>query len=151
MNKLKEWAQGKDNTSEWLKTVINGMWIPRSERLPSENDEYIITMGKDSFDKEGYVTWAMFDKLKKKFYFPGGRVNYYIAVTAWMPRPKPWKGAEDGNKWTVTEVRSILECAIGEVEKVIPSDVLEQAVAYLTEYENLKSEYLWEKYPEAFY
>ena len=70
-------------------------WIPCSERLPSENDEYIITMGKDSFNKEGHVTWAMFDKLKKKFYFPGGRVNYYIAVTAWMPRPKPWKGTDD--------------------------------------------------------
>lgn len=56
-----------------------------------------------------------------------------------------------GNKWTVAEVRSILECAIGEVEAVIPSDVLEQAVAYLTEYENLKSEYSWEKFPEAFY
>ena len=70
-------------------------WIPCSERLPSENDEYIITMGKDSFNKEGHVTWAMFDKLKKKFYFPGGRVNYYIAVTAWMPLPEPWKGADD--------------------------------------------------------
>ena len=71
-------------------------WIPCSERLPSENDEYIITMGKDSLNKEGYVTWAMFDKLKKKFYFPGGRVNYYIAVTAWMPRPESYmKGADD--------------------------------------------------------
>lgn len=70
-------------------------WIPCSEKLPSENDEYIITMGKDSFNKEGHVTWAMFDKLKKKFYFPGGRVNYYIAVTAWMPLPKPWKGTGD--------------------------------------------------------
>lgn len=70
-------------------------WIPCSERLPSENDEYIITMGKDGFNKEGYVTWAMFDKLKKKFYFPGGRVNYYISVTAWMPKPKPWKRTDD--------------------------------------------------------
>lgn len=98
MNKLKEWAQGKDNTSEWLKTIINSMWIPCSEMLPSENDEYIITMGKDSFNKEGHVTWAMFDKLKKKFYFPGGRVNYYITVTAWMPRPKPYiKEVDDEN------------------------------------------------------
>ena len=76
-------------------TIEIPQWIPCSEKLPSENDEYIITMGKDSFNKEGYVTWAMFDKLKKKFYFPGGRVNYYIAVTAWMPLPKPWKGADD--------------------------------------------------------
>lgn len=55
------------------------------------------------------------------------------------------------NKWTIAEVKSILECAIGEVEAVIPSDVLEQAVAYLTEYENLKSEDSWDKFPEAFY
>lgn len=55
------------------------------------------------------------------------------------------------NKWTVAEVRSILECAIGEVEAVIPSDVLEQAVVYLTEYENLKSEDSWDKFPESFY
>ena len=56
-----------------------------------------------------------------------------------------------GNKWTIAEVRSILECAIGEVEAVIPSDVLEQAIAYLTEYENLKSEDSWDKFPEGFY
>lgn len=88
---------------KWAMSVIETIssadrpqgWIPCSERLPSENDEYIITMGKDSFNKEGHVTWAMFDKLKKKFYFPGGRVNYYIAVTAWMPMIKPWKGADD--------------------------------------------------------
>lgn len=55
------------------------------------------------------------------------------------------------NKWTITEVKSILECAIGEVESVIPSNVLEQAVAYLTEYENLKAENSWDKFPEAFY
>lgn len=80
-------------TIEMLSEKARGQaWMPCEERLPSENDEYIITMGKDGFDKEGSVTWAMFDKLKKKFYFPGGRVNYYIAVTAWMPKPKPWKG-----------------------------------------------------------
>lgn len=73
-------------------TIEQPTWIPCSERLPNKNDEYIITMGKDGFNKEGYVTWAMFDKLEKKFYFPGGRVNYYIAVTAWMPKPEPWKG-----------------------------------------------------------
>lgn len=55
------------------------------------------------------------------------------------------------NKWTVVEVKSILECAIGEVESFIPSDVLEQTIAYLNEYEQMKSELSWNKYPEAFY
>lgn len=56
-----------------------------------------------------------------------------------------------GNKWTIAEVKSILECAIGEVEEVIPSDVLEQIIAYLMEYENMKSEDSWDKYSEGFY
>ena len=55
------------------------------------------------------------------------------------------------NKWTFTEVKSILECAIGEVEPLIPSDVLEQTIVYLNEYEKMKSELSWSKYPEAFY
>ena len=67
-------------------------WIPVSVRLPSEDGEYIVTMGKDVFDREGKVTWAMFDKLKKGFYFPAGRVKYYIAVTAWIPLPEPYRG-----------------------------------------------------------
>ena len=49
------------------------------------------------------------------------------------------------------EVKSILECAIGEVEAVIPSDVLKQTIAYLSDYEYLKSESSWDKYPESFY
>lgn len=55
------------------------------------------------------------------------------------------------NKWTVVEVKAILECAIGEVEPLIPSDVLEQTIVYLNEYEQMKSELSWSKYPEAFY
>jgi len=55
------------------------------------------------------------------------------------------------NKWSIVEVKSILECAIGEVEAVIPSDVLEQTIAYLSDYEHLKSESSWDKYPESFY
>lgn len=101
-NPMAKWDSGLwirykmfENAIDEAPTIDKPQWILCSEKLPSENDEYIITMGKDSFNKEGYVTWAMFDKLKKKFYFPGGRVNYYIAVTAWMPLPEPMKGADD--------------------------------------------------------
>ena len=52
------------------------------------------------------------------------------------------------NKYTVKEVKEILELAIGEVEAHIPSDVIEQALLYLTEYEDMKIAELWEKYPE---
>lgn len=50
--------------------------------------------------------------------------------------------------YTVKEVKEILELAMGEVESLIPSDVIEQMLLYLTEYENMKIAELWEKYPE---
>lgn len=50
--------------------------------------------------------------------------------------------------YTVKEVKEILELAMGEVESLIPSDVIEQMLLYLTEYENMKIAESWEKYPE---
>lgn len=52
------------------------------------------------------------------------------------------------DKYTVKEVKEILELAIGEVELHIPSDVIEQVLLYLTEYEDMKIAESWEKYPE---
>ena len=52
------------------------------------------------------------------------------------------------NNYTVKEVKEILELAIGEVEAYIPSDVIEQALLYLTEYNDMKIAESWEKYPE---
>ena len=52
------------------------------------------------------------------------------------------------NKYTVKEVKEILELAIGEVEAQIPTDVIEQTLLYLTEYEKMKIAESWEKYPE---
>jgi hypothetical protein len=50
--------------------------------------------------------------------------------------------------YTVKEVKEILELAMGEVESLIPSNVIEQMLLYLTEYENMKIAESWDKYPE---
>ena len=50
--------------------------------------------------------------------------------------------------YTIKEVKEILELAMGEVESLIPSDVIEQMLLYLTEYEDMKITESWEKYPE---
>ena len=50
--------------------------------------------------------------------------------------------------YTVKEVKEILELAMGEVESLIPSDVIEQMLLYLTEYEDMKIAESWEKYLE---
>ena len=49
---------------------------------------------------------------------------------------------------TVDECKKILELAIGEVDHVIPADVLEATIYYLEDYEKVKSKLGWIKYPE---
>lgn len=70
-------------------------WIPVEKRLPENNDMFIVTRGTDGFEEEGTTSWAMFDKRKKKFYYLSSRIHFYIAVTAWMPFPDPWKGESE--------------------------------------------------------
>ena len=69
-------------------------WIPASEQLPEKSGMYIVTRGDDAFEEDGKATWAIFDPAKKKFYYPGGRVKYYINVLAWMPLPEPYREVE---------------------------------------------------------
>lgn len=52
------------------------------------------------------------------------------------------------DKYTVKEVKEILELAIGEVELHIPSDVIEQTLRYLTEYEKMKIAESYDIYPD---
>lgn len=62
-----------------------------------------------------------------------------------MKKEMPCKNCKH---YTIKEVKEILELAMGEVESLIPSDVIEQMLLYLTEYENMKIAESWEKYPE---
>lgn len=56
-----------------------------------------------------------------------------------------------GNRYDIAECRDVLEMAIGEIEYHIPTDVLEQTIAYLWELENMKIEESWRKFPDGFY
>lgn len=70
-----------------------GEWIPCSERLPSEQGQYLVTF--PLCNEEPWVYILSFNK--GKFYETDdewGDVEY-DDVTAWMPLPKPWKGADD--------------------------------------------------------
>ena len=84
--------------SEWLYDRINAIpsadrWIPCEERLPSEQGQYLVTFPLCNGDPWVYVL----NFCKGKFYETDdewGDVEY-DDVTAWMPLPEPWKGAED--------------------------------------------------------
>ena len=50
--------------------------------------------------------------------------------------------------YTIKEVKEILELAMGEVEPLIPSNVIEQILLYLIEHEDMKIAKSWDKYLE---
>ena len=68
-------------------------WIPCSERLPSESDDYICTIPLDA--EETYTEVLTFHK--GRFYEDDDEWGaiYHDDVLAWMPLPKPYKGGDD--------------------------------------------------------
>ena len=68
-------------------------WIPCSERLPSEQGQYLVTFPLSNGDPWVYVL----SFCKGKFYETDDEWGdaEYDDVTAWMPLPEPWKGADD--------------------------------------------------------
>lgn len=49
----------------------------------------------------------------------------------------------------IKECKSIIECAIGEVDYMIPSDVLEDTLRYLEELEELRLKDSYDDFPES--
>ena len=96
------WIKGSQQMTSKMKCVIAKIetmpdavseWIPCSERLPSEQGQYLVTF--PLCNEEPWVYILSFNK--GKFYETDdewGDVEY-DDVTAWMPLPKPWKGADD--------------------------------------------------------
>lgn len=61
-------------------------WIPCSERLPSEDGNYLITVEDLRLGHIGEHTVTMAD-----FYAKGKKWNSIVDVIAWMPLPKPYR------------------------------------------------------------
>lgn len=61
-------------------------WIPCSERLPKDNREVLISL-----------EWGIDIGTYERGEWRSEWINHYDDdnVLAWMPLPKPWKGADD--------------------------------------------------------
>lgn len=91
-------------------------WIPCSERLPEEEGNYLVTFGafaetingeKVIFgDIDGSVAEIGYGCYERDIFWQPTAFGWYDlytatpydkrAIIAWMPLPKPWKGADDG-------------------------------------------------------
>ena len=69
-------------------SAVQGEWIPCSEKLPSESDDYICTIPLDA--DETYTEVLTFHK--GRFYEDDDEwgATYHDDVLAWMPLPKPY-------------------------------------------------------------
>jgi len=62
-------------------------WIPCSDRPPEESGDYLVTVAHNSGE-----LWVEVDQFDNE---NGSWWHYMDDVTAWMPRPKPYKGETD--------------------------------------------------------
>lgn len=77
--------------------TIEPKWIPCSERLPSENGDYLVTLENGVVKILGYSTTQRTTYPKGFYYIKDGFSWRHVQnpVVAWMPKPEPWKGAEE--------------------------------------------------------
>ena len=74
--------------ADWLKELQRYQWIPCSERLPKDW-EHVLVCTTVTYTTPIFVDWYV-DEI-------GSWANKGDSVIAWMPLPKPWKGADDDN------------------------------------------------------
>lgn len=67
-------------------------WIPVSEQLPEETDDYLCC------DEDGYIAIGFFSTSRKEWCFNEKIDN----VIAWMPLPKPYRTNKEEKQCTNT-------------------------------------------------
>ena len=87
---------------EWwnaeYKEPKTGHWIPVSERLPSENGDYLVTLENGVVKILGYSTTQRTTYPKGFYYIKDGFSwrQMQNPVVAWMPLPEPYKTESEG-------------------------------------------------------
>ena len=75
-------------------------WIPVTERLPSENGDYLVTLENGVVKILGYSTTQRTTYPKGFYYIKDGFSwrQMQNPVVAWMPLPEPYKAESEDNE-----------------------------------------------------
>lgn len=113
-----QWEQGEISNGEWInfretlkrQPTVDAVerWIPVTERLPEEDyctgrgvqysESVLITVINRGNDDETFVDMAYTADGEWQLNFPQDDtplIPKWCEAVAWMPLPKPWKGADD--------------------------------------------------------
>lgn len=71
-------------------------WISVTERLPEEQDEYLVTWTAEGFRDKPFIQIIEFDIEDRGWILERYMKEMYrdVIITAWMPLPEPYKGGE---------------------------------------------------------
>ena len=89
-------AVSRENFEKMRPAQPEQRWIPCSERLPSENGDYLVTLENGVVKILGYSTTQRTTYPKGFYYIKDGFSwrQMQNPVVAWMPLPEPYKGGE---------------------------------------------------------
>ena len=89
-----------------IKALEQTEWIPVTERLPKESDEYLL-WGRFNEDEDYFRFIGYYDADSEAFGYPEAQYDphtlgflsdvfiEYLEVIAWMPLPQPYKAGEE--------------------------------------------------------
>lgn len=95
-------AGWNDCNRDWMKRIDEqpkvGEWIPVSERLPENADEYVLITVNGTYKNITYedaIMLAVYDK-DEGWIIDGYQYWLTAQVTAWQPLPEPYEEEKDG-------------------------------------------------------
>ena len=88
---------GRDCANCWKFELIKPHWIPCSERMPAEGNDYLVTVNNNYFGGETNVVKMIYDESQWWYLNDEQGFVYWFTddVIAWMPLPEPYKEGEE--------------------------------------------------------